>query len=165
MRHYLLVIALLISIVSTAQHRRKERNPVFHEISNKEVVQSVFADAMKVEKVNDYSFKIVDNKNKVKGFALTSELVCKDIMGYNNTTPVMIITDKNKVIKKVSILSNYETLSYVNKLNNSGFFNSWNNFKLKDAKKVEPDGYTGATITAKAVKKNIDFLLDITTKK
>jgi hypothetical protein len=35
----------------------------------------------------------------------------------------------------------------------------WAGKSLKDAKTVTPDGYSGATRTALAVAKNVDFLL------
>lgn len=161
MRYYILAISLTISLLIFAQQSNNKRQIILHEVSNKEIVQSVFPEAAKVEKENDYLYKIIGNKNKIIGYALTSEKYCKNITGYNNTTPVMIILDKNRIIKKISMLSHYETLSYVKKLENNGFFNSWNDLKVKNAQKIIPDGYTGATMTAVAVKKNVDFLLEI----
>jgi len=81
------------------------------------------------------------------------------VKGYNDLTPVMIITDKNWVIQKVAILSNWETLGYIRKLTKKGFFDLWVGKTLKEAKTVKPDGFTGATLTVKAVTKNVDFLL------
>lgn len=160
LRKNLITAILVLSAVVSAQTKTKDPEPIYRQVSNKEVVTSIFPDAVKVEKVNEYWFKIVDGKNKIKGYALSSSAYCKDVLGYNNVTPVMIITDKNYVIKKVAMLSNYETLSYVKKLERAGFFNLWDEFKLQDARKVKPDGYTGATLTAKAINKNVDFLLE-----
>jgi len=84
---------------------------------------------------------------------------CKDVIGYNNTTPVMIITDHKWIVKKVALLTNWESLVYVKKLEEKGFFDLWNNKNLKEAQKVELDAYTGATTTAKAIMKNLQFLL------
>jgi len=78
---------------------------------------------------------------------------------------VMIITDKNWIIKKVALLSNKESLGYVRRLEKRGFFDQWVGKTVKDAKKVEVDGYTGATFTGKAVSKNVDFLLNNGSKK
>jgi hypothetical protein len=138
---------------------RKGAEPVLHEVSGKEVVQSIYPDAVKVEKVNDYWFKILDKAGKTIGFAMSSTSYCKDIIGYANQTPVIIITDKSFIVKKVALLSNCETFAYVHRLENNGFFNLWNGKTLKAAKSVQIDGYTGATYTATAVSKNVDFLL------
>lgn len=159
-RRLSLVVCLIFGLVVNAQGPKRKSPPVLHEVSNKQVVQSVFPDAVKVEKLNDFWFKIINSKSKVLGYALSSEPYCKDVIGYNNTTPVMIVTDKNRIIRKIALLSNWETLSYVTRLENKGFFNLWNGKSLKEAQNVQLDAYTGATFTAKAVKKNVDFLIE-----
>lgn len=159
----ILIALIVISNAVAADNVRKpakEPVPVLHQVSNKDVVQSVYPDAAKVEKINDYWYKIFNNKNMTIGFAMSSLPYCKNIKGYNNTTPVMILTDEKWVIKKVCILTHWETLGYVKKLEKKGFFDLWVGKTLKEAKTVRPDGYTGATCTAIAVSKNVDFLLD-----
>jgi len=37
-------------------------------------------------------------------------------MGYNNTTPIMVVTDKKYIVKKVALLSHHETFGYVCRL-------------------------------------------------
>ncbi len=141
------------------ESKEKRKPPVFHEVSNKDVVTSVFSDAVKVDKVNDYWYCILNNEGKPLGFAMSSVPFCKNVKGYNDLTPVMIITDKNWVIQKVALLSNWETLSYIRKLTKKGFFDLWVGKTLKEAKSVKPDGFTGATLTVVAVTKNVDFML------
>jgi len=72
----------------------------------------------------------------------------------------MILVDKNKIVKKVALLSNWETPKFVSKLEQTGFFDSWVGKDLQSAKTVQVDARTGATYTAKAVAKNVDFLLN-----
>lgn len=164
----LLFVLLIFCNTLNAQvqtNNSKEKKPVFREISNKNVVTSIYPEAVKVDKVDDYWFRILDEKQKTIGFAMNSTPYCQDVKGYNNLTPVMIITDKNWVIMKVAILSHWETLSYIRKLEKLGFFNIWVGKTLKEAKSVKLDAYTGATVTAKAVQKNVNFLLENGTKK
>ena len=160
----MVVALLLLSGAATAQQPQKEP-PVLHQVSNQVVVQSVFPTATKVDKVNDYWYKVLDDQSALLGFAMTSTDYCKDVKGYNDLTPVMIITDKTFVIKKVAILSHYETLGYVKRLEKNGFFNSWVGKPIKEAKTTKVDGYSGATFTATAVKKNVDFLIKNGVKK
>ena len=96
---------------------------------------------------------------------MSSASFCQDIKGYNDLTPVMILIDRDKTIKKVALLSNWETPGFVCKLENRGFFDLWVGKTLKEAKKVQVDAHTGATFTATAVSKNVDFLLSTGTKK
>lgn len=159
----LLFSLLVINVM--AQRRANEAEPVLHQVSNKDVVQSVFPEATKVEKVNEYWYKIVDDKNKVYGYAMTSTDYCKDVIGYNNTTPIMVITDKKFVIKKIALLSHYETLGYIRRLEKMGFFSLWDDLKLTEVRKIKVDAYSGATATAKAVEKNLNFLVDNGSKK
>lgn len=159
-----LLFVVQAAIAQEMPRRGKERNPVLHEVSNKDIVQSVYPEAAKVDKVNDFWYKILNAQNKTMGFAMTSSSYCQDVKGYNGVTPVMIITDNKWVIKKAAILSNWETPRFVAKLENMGFFNQWVGKKLKDARKVQVDARTGATFTATAVSKNVDFLLANATK-
>jgi len=143
-----------------AQNNAQNGESVLQRVSNKAVVQSVYPEATKVEKTNEFWFKIVDDKNKLYGYAMTSTDYCKDIIGYNNTTPIMVITDKNFVIRKVALLSHYESPGYVRRLQQMGFFGTWDDLKLAEARKIKADAYTGATLTAKAIEKNLYFLID-----
>ena len=147
------------------ESKEKRKPPVFHEVSNKDVVTSVFSEAVKVEKANEYWYSILNAENKPLGFAMSSVPFCKDVKGYSDLTPVMIITNKDWVIQKVAILSNWESAGYIKKLTKKGFFDLWNGKTLTEAKTVKPDGFTGATLTVVAVTKNIDFLLNKGAKK
>lgn len=158
-RKYIIVF-LAFSLALNAQQRGNRNTPILHEISNKEVVQNVYPEASKVEKINDFWFKIIDENNQVLGFAMSSAPYCKNTIGYHNSTPVMIITNKDWKIQRVSLLTNYETLSYVRLLERKGFFDLWVGKTLNEAKKVELDAYIGATLTAEAVLKNVNFLLE-----
>lgn len=160
----LVVALLLLSGAATAQEPRKDP-PVLHQVSNQLVVQSVYPTAVKVEKINEYWYKVMDGESALLGYAMSSADYCKEVKGYHNVTPVMIITDKSCVIKKVAILTNYETLSYVKRLEKNGFFNCWVGKPVKEAKAAKLDGYSGASITATSVKKNVDFLLKNGVKK
>lgn len=163
-----ILFILLISTTVVAQQpqqRGRHGAPVLREISDLKVIQSVYAAATATKKINDFWSKIVDGKGKVYGYALNSLDYCKDVKGYANATPILIVTDKKKVIQKVGMLSNYETPSHVSRLENAGYFKTWVGKDVREAKVSKLDGYTGATLTAKAVAKNVDFLLDSAVKK
>ena len=142
------------------QQRRQGRPAVLVEVSTQSVYKEIFPEGTELRKANDYWFKIVNSKGKTVGYALNSTEYCKDVKGYANATPVMIVTDKKFVIKKVAMLSNYESPNFVQRLNASGFFKNWSDKKIKEAKKDKVDGYTGATFTANAIVKNVNFLLE-----
>ncbi|MDP3436172.1 MAG: FMN-binding protein [Bacteroidales bacterium] len=155
-----LFIIFTITTSIYSQGRGKEI-PVLKEISGLEVIKSVYPQATGVEKVNEVWFKIVDSGKRVLGYTLSSKPFSEEIIGYHNTTPAIVIMDKDKVIKKVAILSHWETTSYVVKLDRLKFFDNWNGLTIDGAlkKKTAADSYTGATITAVAVTKNVEVVL------
>lgn len=159
MPHRLLFILFFCSTLIWAQRGRRNAEPVLHEVSNKAVVQCVFPEAVKVEKANEFWYHILNKDNKVVGYAMNSQHTCSDIKGYKGITPVMIITDKKGRIQKVALLTHYETLGYVRLLEDAGFFSQWNNKNIKEAGKHTLDGYSGATETALAIEKHVQFLL------
>jgi Na+-translocating ferredoxin:NAD+ oxidoreductase RnfG subunit len=159
-----LLFAIFVTVTSGfAQHSNagKKQAPVFKEISGLEIIKSVYPSATAVEKNNGVWFGIVDANKKVIGYCLSSKPFSDGIIGYNNTTPVLVITDMKKVIQKVAILSNWETAAYVGKLQRQTFFDTWNGMKVSDAlkKKAPADSYSGATITATALLKNLEIIL------
>ena len=159
MTHHLIFILLLTSTLTTAQRGKRNADLIIHEVSNKAIVQSVYPTAVKVEKVNDFWYQILNKENKVIGYAMNSQTICSDIKGYKGATPVMIVTDKKGKIKNVALLTHYETLGYVRMLEDAGFFSQWNNKNIKEAGKQTLDAYSGATETALAIEKHVQFLL------
>jgi len=156
-------------MTSGAQNNNGARKdvPVFKEVSGLDVVRSIYPEAAAVEKSNGDWFNIVSADKKVLGFCLSSKPYSEGIKGYNNTTPVIVITDKNKTIQKVAILSNWETAAYLKKLERQNFFNTWNGMKIADAakKKATVDSYSGATFSATALSKNVEIILNKAVKK
>lgn len=158
MKSFVFIPLLFFAIILNAQPGRNRS--VLQQVSNKDLVQSVFPEAVKVSKINDYWFSVVDSKGKTLGYAMSSEHFCENIIGYQAQTPVMIITTKKFIIKKVALLSHYESPGYVQILERNGFFRLWDEKTFTEAETVKPDAYSGATMTARAVNENVKFLLD-----
>ncbi len=156
-----LIALLIIAQISFAQNGQRKDNPILKEVSGLEVIKTVFNDAESVQKDGSVWFKIIDKSGKKIGYTLSSKPFTQDIIGYHNTTPIIVIMDNSKVIKKVALLSHYESTGYVNRLNRQGFFDNWNGLKPEQVleKKAQLDSYTGATITAKAVEKNMEIII------
>ena len=156
-----ITFAFTTNLFSKANEKVKGEVTGQKEVSGLEIVKSIYPDAYKIEKGNGVWFNIVDANKTVLGYCLSSKLYSDDIIGYNSTTTVIIITDKSKIIKKVAILSNWETATILKKLERQNYFNSWNGLKINDALKKKPsvDSYSGATITAEALSENVKIIL------
>jgi len=147
---------------SQANGKAKGEVAVLKEVSGLEVVQSIYPEAVAVEKGNGVWFNVVDAKKKVLGYCLSSKPYSEGIIGYHNTTPVIVVTDKSKIIKKVAILSNWESPGFLKRLERQKYFNSWDGLKIGEAskKKAPADSYSGATISATALSKNVEIILN-----
>lgn len=159
-RFFVLILVNLVSL--TIVFSQSSKAPViFKEISGFQVVKGVYPTAEEIVQANEIWFKIVDANKNVLGYCLSSKPYSSDIIGYNGPTPVIVVLDKNCVVQKVSILSNSETLAYVNKLERQNFFKIWCGLSVKDALNVKAtaDSYSGATITSVALRKNLDIIL------
>ncbi|MDL2264860.1 FMN-binding protein [Parabacteroides sp. OttesenSCG-928-G07] len=160
MKRTVLIIIALAGILNA--YAQRGRTAVLKEISGMEVIKTIYPEASKVEQQNEVWFEILDADGNLIGYTLSSKPFSDDIIGYRGATPVIVIMDKNKVIRKVSILSHKETISYINRLTNWGFFDNWNGLTVSDAKEkqVKVDAYTGATMTAVSLIKNMDIILE-----
>jgi len=158
-----LTFTVITNLFSQANNGRgRVEVAVFKEVSGLDVVKTIYPDAKAVEKSNGVWFNIVDVNSKVLGYCLSSKPYSDGIIGYHNTTPVIIVTDKSKIIQKVAILSNWESIGYLKRLERQNYFNNWTGLKIKDAlkKKATADSYTGATISAGALSKNVEIILE-----
>ncbi len=80
----------------------------------------------------------------------------KGVFGFAGRTPVRlhIVGD---VIERMEVMENVETPSYVELVERSGFFDSWNGVTLSEAVVMKPDAVSGATMTSVAVMQNVQL--------
>jgi Na+-translocating ferredoxin:NAD+ oxidoreductase RnfG subunit len=164
MKQIKLLLLLLILSFNTpllSQHQGLgDETPVLKEISGLQEVKKVMPTAIEIVQINDVWHKIVDKSNVLLGYCISSKPYSEGIKGYHGATPVIVILDKEKRIKKITMLSHYETLSYIEMLKHQKFFASWEGLTIRDAMnaKATSDSYSGATITAVAIRRNLDIL-------
>lgn len=104
--------------------------------------------------------EVYDAKGKLLGYAVYSKPASDGIKGYAGETPVMIALSTKKVISGVYLLPNVETPGYVQRVQQAGFFNSWNGLTIKKAKKKQVDTVSGATFTSRAVAQSVQAALE-----
>lgn len=94
-------------------------------------------------------------------YVVRTNTIC-NARGYRKGTPVEVHI-KNNEVKKVTALKNEETVPYFVRIKKS-LLPLYENLKVSKAKKLaekqQVDGCTGATISLKAVQKNIKAALD-----
>lgn len=113
-------------------------------------VLAVFAQARRIEKSATWC-TVYDAKSSVMGYVVYSPSEHGDIKGYAGPTPLMIAFDKDKKIISVTLLPNNETPRFLQRIQQSGFMNSWNGLTVKSAREKKIDTVTGATFTSRSV--------------
>ncbi len=85
------------------------------------------------------------------GYIAYSKPASDGIKGYRGETPLLIAFDKKHTIQGVKLLPNQETPGFVQRVQDAGFFDSWNGLSMKKAIDKTPDVVSGATYTSRAV--------------
>lgn len=84
---------------------------------------------------------------------INTTTLCKDVKGYTANTPLKIYIKDGKILK-IKPLRNKETVQYFSLIKKQ-MLPKWEGMTTKKAAKASVDAVTGATISSKAVIKNI----------
>ena len=118
-------------------------------------LQTAFPKAMYVELTETATYAVKNDKGKVIGMVLLSSPYSDNIKGFNGPTPLQIALDENGKIIEVRVLSNNETPSFLNKVINAGFLNSWNGLTVKEALDKNVDAVSGATYSSNGIQQSL----------
>ena len=124
-------------------------------------VQTAFPKAMYVELTETATYAVKNDKGKVIGTVLLSSPYSDNIKGFNGPTPLQIALDENGKIIEVRVLSNNETPSFLNKVINAEFLNSWNGLTVKEALDKNVDAVSGATYSSNGIQQSLKARLEV----
>ncbi|MCK5805144.1 MAG: nitroreductase family protein [Lentisphaeria bacterium] len=107
--------------------------------------------------VDSHGFHVVrDGRRAVVGSATVSpNSATEGVYGYGGPTPLLIAMDESDSVAGVVLLAHSETFSFVDYLEDRGFFESWNGMTASEAVRAEVDAVSGATMTSQAVTRTI----------
>lgn len=123
-------------------------------------LQSAFPKAAYVELTETATYAVKNEKGKVIGTVLLSSPYSDDIKGFNGPIPLQIAMDNNGKIMEVRILDNQETPSFLNRVVNAGFLNSWNGLTAKEALNKQVDAVSGATFSSNGIQNGLKTRLE-----
>jgi Na+-translocating ferredoxin:NAD+ oxidoreductase RnfG subunit len=118
-------------------------------------LQTAFPKAAYVELTDTATYAVKNNKGKVIGTVLLSSPYSDNIKGFNGPTPLQIALDGNGKIIEVRVLDNDETPSFLNRVINAGFMDSWNGLTIEEAINKEVDAVSGATYSSNGIQKSL----------
>jgi electron transport complex protein RnfG len=118
-----------------------------------ELMQEIFPQAVfYIYNDNTEIFTLYNSSNKEIGYALYGEGY-----GYQSEIVVLIGLEDITTIKNIVIVSEYETLSYINRIYNSNFFDQFIGLKIEDCFPSYSwlpggvDSVSGSTISSRAI--------------
>ncbi|MBQ8703439.1 MAG: FMN-binding protein [Bacteroidales bacterium] len=120
---------------------------------------AAFPAAKSVKKEGKWTM-VYDKDGKLLGYGVYSRPASDGIKGYNGETPVLITLAPKKVIMGVYALPNAETPRFAQRVQEAGFYDSWNGLTIKKAKKKTVDTVSGATFTSRAVAQSVQAALE-----
>ena len=124
-------------------------------------LQTAFPKAMYVELTETATYAVKNDKGKVIGTVLLSSPYSDNVKGFNGPTPLQIALDENGKILEVRVLNNNETPSFLNKVVNAGFLNSWNGLTVKEALDKNVDAVSGATYSSNGIQQSLKARLEV----
>ncbi len=77
------------------------------------------------------------------------------VTGYAGPVPVLIGVDPEGIIAGLLLLENHETSGFVRRVDRAGFLNHWLGLPLAEAKQLEVDAVSMATLTSTAIARSI----------
>ena len=118
-------------------------------------LQTSMPKAAFVELTATSTYAVKNDKGKVIGTVLLSSPYSDNINGFNGPTPLQIAFDNNGRIIEVRVLDNNETPSFLKRVVDAGFLESWNGMTAEEALNKEVDAVSGATYSSNGIQRSL----------
>jgi len=120
---------------------------------DEEAAKKIFAAAESFEKTGEECFYDVFDKNSENiGRVLYTKPDENSVGGFGGSLRVVVGIDKSGKIAGIELGDNYESVGFIERVRNEGFFAKWNGKSVADAAKAEVDTVSGATMSTRAIK-------------
>ena len=118
-----------------------------------EAAKKIFAAAGSFKKIGEECFYDVFDKNSENiGRVLYVKPDENSIGGFGGSLRVVVGIDKTGKIAGVELGENYESVGFIERVRDAGFFEKWNGRSVTDAAEAEVDTVSGATMSTRAIK-------------
>ena len=118
-----------------------------------EAAKKIFTAAESFKKIGKECFYDVFDKNSENiGRVLYAKPDENSVGGFGGNLRVVVGIDPKGNIAGVELGDNYESVGFIERVRNEGFFKKWNGKSVADAAKAEVDTVSGATMSTRAIK-------------
>lgn len=124
-------------------------------------LQTAFPKATYVELTETATYAVKNASGKVIGKVLLSSPYSDEVKGFNGPIPLQIAMDEKGKIFEVKVLDNNETPSFLKRVVEAGFLNSWNGLTAEEALNKEVDAVSGATYSSNGIQQSLKARLEV----
>lgn len=122
-------------------------------------VKSLFPVYTRIEQVKQSVYKVYEGE-KFIGTLLNSSPKADSIVGYVNSTPLLVGLNTQNTIIGIQLLPNRESPDFIKKIVNSGMLERWKGTNIVNLSALNVDGVSGATYSSQAIIKSIRFTVN-----
>lgn len=120
---------------------------------DKEAAKKIFTEAESFKKIGDECIYDVFDKNSENiGRVLYTKPDENSVGGFGGALRVVVGIDKSGEIAGIELGENYESVGFIERVREAGFFEKWNGRSVADAAEAEVDTVSGATMSTRAIK-------------
>lgn len=153
------IIASRLLVVTALAFSCCEQAPVQLPQVPLERVTPYFSEAAEVQAIDTAYYQVKDAENRVIGTLLYTMPYAETVKGYNGNTPLAIALDAEGHIQQVVMLPNHETPRFAERVEQAGFYHSWDGLTIEEALSKDVDAISGATYTSNSVKNSLAMRL------
>jgi len=98
---------------------------------------------------------LVFSGEKQIGWAYNTSPGSDSIIGFASSVPLLLGFNKKDILLGITLLKNYESPDFVQKIIKKGFVNTWDNPAISEIANLKVDAIAGATLTSVAIEKTL----------
>ena len=148
------ILAVILAFVAVFFVLHKPAEPKTDDCSlDKEAAKKIFKTAGTFEKTGvDCIFNVSDASGKMLGKVLYAKPDETSVAGFGGNLRVVVGISPDGKIAGVELGENYESVGFIERVREEGFFKKWNGLSVEEAAEAEVDTVSGATMSTRAIK-------------
>ena len=148
------IIAVIMAFVSAFFVLHKPAEPKTDDCSlDKDAAKQIFKTAETFEKTGDECvFDVFDSAKNQLGRVLYAKPDETSVAGFGGNLRVVTGISPDGKIVGTELGENYESVGFIERVRDAGFFEKWNGLSVEEAAKTDVDTVSGATMSTTAIK-------------
>lgn len=148
------ILAVILASVAAFFVLHKPVEPKTDDCSlDKEAAKQIFKTAGTFDKTGDECvFNVSDASGKLLGKVLYAKPDETSVAGFGGNLRVVVGISPEGKIAGIELGENYESVGFIERVRETGFFEKWNGLSVEEAAKADVDTVSGATMSTTAIK-------------